>query len=57
MCIRDRYDLLDTLDAGDYEAVDNDTNAYLLAQNKLWVVTGGSVNFADQIAALTPSCV
>lgn len=47
------YDLLDTLDAGDYEAVDNDTNAYLLAQNKLWVVTGGSVNFADQIAALT----
>ncbi len=46
------YDLMDTLDAGDYEAVDDDANAYLLAQNKLWVVTGGSVNFADQIAAL-----
>ena len=47
------YDLMDTLDTGDYEAVDDDANAYLLAQNKLWVVTGGSVNFTDQIAALT----
>ena len=34
------YDLLDTLDDSDYEAVDDDANAYLLAQNKLWVVTG-----------------
>ena len=47
------YDLMDTLDAGDYEAVDNDSNAYLLAQNKLWIVTGDSANFTDQIAALT----
>jgi len=47
------YDLMDTLDAGDYEAVDNDSNAYLLAQNKLWIVTGDSANFTDQITALT----
>lgn len=30
------YDLLDTLDDSDCEAVDDDANAYLLAQNKLW---------------------
>ena len=46
------YDLLDTLDDSDYEAVDDDANAYLLAQNKLWVVTGEAANFTDQIAAL-----
>ena len=38
------YDLLDTLDDSDYEAVDDDANAYLLAQNKLWVVTGEAAN-------------
>ena len=47
------YDLMDTLDAGDYESVDSDSNAYLLAQNKLWIVTGDSANFTDQISALT----
>ena len=46
------YDLLDTLDDSDYEAVDDDANAYLLAQNKLWVVTGEAANFTDQITAL-----
>lgn len=46
------YDLMDTLDDGDYESVDSGSNAYLLAQNKLWVVTGDSANFTDQIAAL-----
>lgn len=46
------YDLLDTLDDGDYEAVDDDSNAYQLAQNKLWVVTGDAANFTDQITAL-----
>ena len=45
------YDLLDTLDDSDYEAVDDDANAYLLAQNKLWVVTGEAANFTDQITA------
>jgi len=47
------YDLMDTLDAGDYESVDSDSDAYLLAQNKLWIVTGDSANFTDQITALT----
>ena len=51
MCIRDR----DTLDDSDYEAVDDDANAYLLAQNKLWVVTGEAANFTDQITAVRPS--
>ena len=46
------YDLLDTLDDSDYEAADGDANAYLLAQNKLWIVTGDAANFTDQIAAL-----
>ena len=46
------YDLLDTLDDGDYESVGDDENAYLLAQNKLWVVTGDAANFTDQITAL-----
>ena len=46
------YDLLDTLDDGDYEAVDDDSNAYQLAQNKLWVVTGDAANFTDQITTL-----
>ena len=46
------YDLLDTLDDGDYKAVDDDSNAYQLAQNKLWVVTGDAANFTDQITAL-----
>ena len=44
---------MDTLDAGDFESVEEDANAYLLAQNKLWIVTGDSANFNDQIAALT----
>ena len=47
------YDLLDTLDDSDYEAVDDDANAYLLAQNKLWIATGDSANFTDQVTALT----
>ena len=47
------YDLLDTLDDSDYEAVDDDANAYLLTQNKLWIVTGDAANFTDQITALT----
>lgn len=32
--------------------MDDDANAYLLAQNKLWVVTGEAANFTDQITAL-----
>ena len=56
MLLKDRssalYDLMDTLDTADYESVDSDADAYLLAQNKLWVVTGDAANFIDQIAAL-----
>ena len=54
MLLKDRssalYDLMDTLDTADYESVDSDADAYLLAQNKLWVVTGDAANFTDQIS-------
>ena len=41
------YDLLDQ-----YSDVDESTDAYLLAQNKLWITTGDTAGFADQIALL-----
>ncbi len=47
------YDMMDVLDAGDYGEVDSGANTYLLAQNKLWIATGDSANFTDQISALT----
>lgn len=34
------YDLMDSLDAGDYEDTDAEKENYILAQNKLWVITG-----------------
>lgn len=34
------YDLMDALDASDYEDTDAQTEDYLLAQNKLWIITG-----------------
>ena len=46
------YDMMDELDAGAYDEVGSGANAYLLAQNKLWVVTGEAANFTDQITAL-----
>ena len=46
------YDMMDELDAGVYDEVSSGANAYLLAQNKLWVVTGEAANFTDQITAL-----
>ena len=46
------YDLMDSLDAGDYEDTDAEKENYILAQNKLWVVTGEAANFTDQITAL-----
>ena len=46
------YDLMDSLDAGDYEDTDAEKENYSLAQNKLWVVTGEAANFTDQITAL-----
>ena len=47
------YDLLDVLDAASYSEVSDRADAYLLAQNKLWITTGDATNFADQIAALS----
>ena len=34
------YDMMDELDAGAYDEVSSGANAYLLAQNKLWIATG-----------------
>lgn len=54
--LRDRsgalYNMMDALDAQDYGDVDADARDYLLAQNKLWIVTGDAAGFTDQIAAL-----
>ena len=47
------YDLMDSLDAGDYEDTDAEKENYILAQNKLWVITGEVASFSDQIPALT----
>lgn len=47
------YDLMDSLDAGDYEDTDEEKENYILAQNKLWVITGEVASFSDQITALT----
>ena len=47
------YDLMDSLDTGDYADTDTEKENYILAQNKLWVITGEVANFSDQIANLT----
>lgn len=47
------YDLMDSLDVGDYEDTDAEKENYILAQNKLWVITGEVASFSDQITALT----
>ena len=46
------YDLLDALDTARYSDVDSSADTYLLAQNKLWITTGDTAGFADQIALL-----
>ena len=46
------YDLMDALDSSDHADTDKDEENYLLAQNKLWIVTGEVASFSDQIAAL-----
>lgn len=46
------YNLMDSLDTADYEDTDAEKENYLLAQNKLWVITGEVSSFSDQIAAL-----
>ena len=47
------YDLMDALDTADYTAVDGGVSTYLLAQNKLWIVTGDAASFTDQITTLS----
>ena len=47
------YDILDALDQGDYSETDSGRENYLLAQNKLWVITGEATDFSAQIATLT----
>ncbi len=47
------YNMMDVLDAQDYAEVDSGASEYLLAQNKLWIVTGDAANFTDQITALS----
>lgn len=46
------YDLMDELDAGEFEQTEDSAHEYLLAQNKLWVLTGDVIDFSAQIAAL-----
>ena len=45
------YDLMDALDSGEYDETEKGTEEYLLAQNKLWVITGEVTDFSGQIAA------
>lgn len=46
------YDLLDSIDRGLYADAASDREAYLLAQNRLWVTTGEADDFSARIAAL-----
>ena len=47
------YDLMDSLDCGDYEDTDAEKEDYILSQNRLWVITGEVAGFSDQITTLT----
>ena len=51
------YDLLDAVDRGDPAALDAGREDYLLAQNKILVVTGEDAGFASRIAALQAEAV
>lgn len=46
------YDLLDSVDRGELDALDTGREDYLLAQNKILVVTGEAAGFDSQIATL-----
>ena len=46
------YDLMDALDQGEYDEIEQGKEEYILAQNKLWVITGEVTDFSGQIAAL-----
>lgn len=47
------YDLMDALDSANYEQTEQGEEDYILAQNKLWVITGEVSDFSSQIATLT----
>lgn len=47
------YDFLDVLDQQEYGQTDEESNSYLLAQNKLWIVTGDAADFTQQIEQLS----
>lgn len=46
------YDLMDSVDRGELDSLDTGKEDYLLAQNKILVVTGEASGFAAQIASL-----
>lgn len=46
------YALMDALDSGEHEESADGAEAYLLAQNKLWVITGEVTDFSAQIGEL-----
>ena len=46
-------DLMDALDSSAYDETAQGEENYILAQNKLWVITGEVSDFSAQIAALT----
>ena len=45
------YDLMDALDSGEYDETEKGTEEYLLAQNKLWVITGEVTDFSGHTGA------
>ena len=47
------YDMMDALDSSAYDETAQGEENYILAQNKLWVITGEVSDFSAQIAALT----
>ena len=47
------YDMMDALDSSAYDETAQGEENYILAQNKLWVITGEVASFSDQITALT----
>ncbi len=47
------YDMMDALDGSAYDETAQGEENYILAQNKLWVITGEVSDFSAQIASLT----
>ena len=47
------YDMMDALDSSAYDETAQGEENYILAQNKLWVITGEVASFSDQITVLT----